>query len=102
VTEVVVGGARKRAVPYFWATLILATSASVAGNVAHAVLSQPEHAPIAATAAVIPPAVLLGATHGVALLVRSRTHGATYWSALAMTVVLAGCAFVLSFDALRA
>jgi hypothetical protein len=100
--EVVVGGVRKRAVPYFWCTLILATGASMAGNVAHAVLAQPHHALIAATAAVVPPAVLLGATHGCALLVRSRTHGATYWSALTMTVLLAGCAFVLSFGALRA
>lgn len=47
------------------------------------------------------PAVLLGATHGVALLVRTRTVGATYWCALTMTVLLAVCAFVLSFDALR-
>jgi hypothetical protein len=102
MAEVGQGGVRKRATRFFWCTLILATGASVAGNVAHAVLTHPEHAPIAATAAVIPPAVLLGATHGVALLVRSRTHGATYWCALAMTVMLAGCAFVLSFGALRA
>lgn len=101
MTEEVVGGVRKRASRFFWGTLILAAGASVAGNIAHAVLAHPGHAPIAATAAVVPPAVLLGATHGVALLVRSRTHGATYWSALAMTVMLAGCAFVLSFDALR-
>jgi hypothetical protein len=33
------------------------------------------------------PAVLLGATHGVALLVRTRTVGATYWCALTMTVL---------------
>jgi hypothetical protein len=95
-------GVRKRAVRFFWCTLIAASGASVAGNIAHAVLAHPGHARIAATAAVIPPAVLLGATHGVALLVRSRTHGATYWCALAMTVALAGCAFVLSFGALRA
>jgi hypothetical protein len=66
------------------------------------VLAEPGHAPIAATAAVVPPAVLLGATHGVALLVRTRTVGATYWCALAMTAALAGCAFVLCFDSLYA
>jgi len=92
---------RRRAVRFFWSTLIAATGASVAGNVAHAVLAEPGHALIAATAAVVPPAVLLGSTHGVALLVRTRTVGATYWCALAMTAMLAVCAFVLSFDALR-
>jgi hypothetical protein len=45
--------------------------------------------------------VLLGSTHGVALLVRTRTVGATNWCALTMTVLLAVCAFMLSFDALR-
>lgn len=100
--EAVVGGVRKRAVRFFWCTLILATGASVAGNVAHAVLAHPGNAPIAAAAAVVPPAVLLGATHGVALLVRARTGGATYWCAVFVMVMLAGCAFVLSFDTLRA
>jgi Protein of unknown function (DUF2637) len=48
-----------------------------------------------------PPVVLLAATHSVALLVRTRAGGFTYWCALLMTVALALCAFVLSFDALR-
>jgi hypothetical protein len=75
---------------------------SVAGNVAHAVLTAPSgRLGLAAAAAVVPPAVLLGATHSVALLVRTRRVGFSYWCALAMTVALAGCAFVLSFDALR-
>jgi hypothetical protein len=33
--------------------------------------------------------------------VRARTGGGTYWCALVMTTMLAVCAFVLSFDALR-
>jgi hypothetical protein len=44
---------------------------------------------------------LLGSTHSVALLVKTRRVGFNYWCALAMTIALAGCAFVLSFDALR-
>jgi hypothetical protein len=36
-------------------------------------------------------AVLFGSTHGVALLVRTRSVGATYWCALAMTTTLAVC-----------
>jgi membrane protein implicated in regulation of membrane protease activity len=46
---------------------------------------------------------LLGATHSVALLVRTHaSSGFTYWCALSMTLALALCAFVLSFDALSA
>ncbi|HME78388.1 MAG TPA: hypothetical protein VKI00_22895 [Mycobacterium sp.] len=72
----------RRAVTFFWSTLIAATAASVAGNIAHTMLATQGHAAIAATAAIVPPAVLLGSTHGVALLVRTRTVGATYWCAL--------------------
>jgi hypothetical protein len=87
---------------FFWIWLILATSVSVAGNVAHAVLTAPSATVrLAAAAAVVPPAVLLGSTHSVALLVRTRRVGFNYWCALPMTIALAGCAFVLSFDALR-
>lgn len=93
---------RRGAVRFFWIWLILATGVSVAGNVAHAVLTAPSGTVrLAAAAAVVPPAVLLGSTHSVALLVRTRRVGFTYWCALAMTIALAGCAFVLSFDALR-
>jgi len=44
----------RRAVRFFWSTLIAATGASVAGNITHAVLAAPGHATIAATAAVVP------------------------------------------------
>jgi hypothetical protein len=90
------------AVRFFWTWLIVATGVSVAGNVAHAVLTAPMGTVrLAAAAAVVPPAVLLGSTHSVALLVRAHRVGLPYWCALAMTFALAGCAFVLSFDALR-
>jgi hypothetical protein len=90
------------AVRFCWVWLVVATSVSVAGNVAHAVLTAPMGTVrLAAAAAVVPPAVLLGSTHSVALLVRTHRVGPQYWCALAMTFALAGCAFVLSFDALR-
>lgn len=90
------------AVRFFWVWLIMATAVSVAGNVAHAVLTAPMGTVrLAAAAAVVPPAVLLGSTHLVALLVKAHRVGLSYWCALAMTFALAGCAFVLSFDALR-
>jgi Protein of unknown function (DUF2637) len=103
IGDVAAGDATTRAaVRFFWVWLILATSVSVAGNVAHAVICAPSATVrLAAAAAVVPPAVLLGSTHSVALLVRTRRVGVSYWCALAMTIVLAGCAFVLSFDALR-
>ena len=82
--------------------LIAAASSSIAGNVAHALMNATAGSPaVAAAAAVVAPAVLLGSTHGVALLVRARTAGWAYWCTLAVTVALAGCAFGLSFDALR-
>jgi hypothetical protein len=87
---------------FFWAWLVVATAMSVTGNVAHAVLHAPAGAVgLAAGAALVPPVVLLAATHSVAVLVRTRATGFTYWCALLMTLALASCAFVLSFDALR-
>ena len=87
---------------FFWLWLFTATAMSVAGNVTHAIITAPRGAvALAAAAAVVPPAVLLGSTHSVAVLVKTRRVGASYWCALLMTVALAGCAFVLSFDALR-
>jgi hypothetical protein len=87
---------------FFWLWLFTSTSMSVAGNVTHAIINAPRGAVgLAAAAAVVPPAVLLGSTHSVAVLVKTRRLGASYWCALLMTVALAGCAFVLSFDALR-
>ncbi|WP_136623313.1 DUF2637 domain-containing protein [Mycobacterium attenuatum] len=44
----------------------------------------------------------MGSTEGVAMLVRARRGSSmAYWCALAMTALLAACAFVLSFDALQ-
>jgi hypothetical protein len=92
-----------RAVRFFWTVLIAASAASIAGNAEHALLhATTAPAAVAATVATAPPLVLLASTEGVSLLQRARQHGSlTYWFALAMTVLLAACAFRLSFDALR-
>src|SRR5258705_7636395 len=93
---------RSCATRVFWMWLIVATAMSVTGNVAHAVLhAESGTVALAAGAALVPPLVLLAATHSVAVLVRTRAGGVTYWCALLMTLALASCAFVLSFDALR-
>src|ERR1700730_10267071 len=90
------------AVRLFWRCLFTPTSMSLPGNVTHAIINAPSGAvALAAAAAVVPPAVLLGSTHSVAVLVKTHRLGASYWCALLMTVALAGCAFLLSFDALR-
>jgi hypothetical protein len=82
--------------------LTIATAMVVIGNVAHAVLpAESGTVALAAGAALVPPLVLLAATHSIAVLVRTRAGGLTYWCALLMTLALASCAFVLSFDALR-
>ena len=87
---------------FFWVWLVAASSMSLAGNVTHAIMTAPRATvALAAAAAVVPPAVLLGSTHSVALLIKTRRAGASYWCALTMTIGLAACAFVLSFDALR-
>jgi hypothetical protein len=87
---------------FFWAVLILATTASIAGNVTHAILKI-GGGPlvwVAAAVAMVPPIVLLAATHSVGLLVRTRSAGPIYAAAVVVTVGLSGCAFALSFDAL--
>lgn len=95
----------KSAARFFWGVLAFATTMSISGNVAHALLHAQGGSQlmlgVAATVALIPPAVLLLATHSVSLLVRTRSSGAVYWSAVAITVVLAAFAFRLSFDALK-
>src|SRR6476646_5749380 len=86
------GAGRRSAARFFWAWLIVATAMSVTGNLDHAVLNAPAGTvALAAGAALVPPVVL----------VRTRAGGFTYWCALLMTLALASCAFVLSFDALR-
>lgn len=100
--------AQQKAQRFFWCWLIAATATSVAGNVAHALMTA-AHAPagstinpiVAGALAVVPPIVQVGATHAVHLLVNARITGAAYKTALAITVALVVFAFILSFQALR-
>jgi hypothetical protein len=87
---------------FFWGWLILASLFSMAANVTHAMLLADDRWRwLTAAAALIPPSVLIAATHSVKLLVGTRTAGWAYPCALAMTVVIGLFAFVLSFDAIR-
>lgn len=93
----------RTATRFFWTVLLCATGVSIGGNAIHATLNTTSVPPaLAAAVATVPPLVLLAATEGLSLLMRTRRGpSAAYWCALGMTGLLAVCAFVLSFDALR-
>jgi hypothetical protein len=91
----------RRAVWFFWCFLIGATSVSIIGNIAHAVLSYLPRIVIQIGAAAVPPIALLAAVHGIALAVRAGASGKVYcWAVSAVAAIGAG-AFMLSFRALR-
>lgn len=93
----------KRARGFFWTVLIAATLVSIAANAAHAklvVTSVP--GVLAAAVATVPPVVLLVATEGLSILVRTnRRSSLIYATAVVMTVFLALAAFALSFFSLK-
>src|ERR1700692_3314148 len=92
----------RRAVRFFWVVLILASFASVAGNVTHAVWNASGPAMVvAALAALVGPLALCGATHSVGVLAKVRTNSFTFWASMAITIAVVACAFWLSFHALR-
>ncbi len=92
----------RHATRFFWAWLLAATLMSLAGNITHAWLTAPQPTRwLAAAVAAVPPAVLLAAVHGIAVLVGAGATGATYRAAVASTGALAAGAFLLSFVALR-
>lgn len=91
-----------RAVRFFWAWLAGATVVSLAGNVAHAVLTATTGTRwLAASVAAVPPTVLLASVHGIAVLAKTSASGRVYRAAVAATTGLALGAFLLSFVALR-
>ena len=99
-TEIVAKNHRK-AVRFFWGLLIGATTVSLVGNIAHAVLPYLPHVVIQIGAAAVPPIVLLAAVHGIALAVRAGASGRVYRWAIAAVAVIGAGAFMLSFRALR-
>ena len=91
----------RRAVRFFWCFLIGATTVSLIGNIAHAVLPYLPHVVIEIGAAAVPPIALLAAVHGIALAVRAGASGRVYcWAVSAVAAIGAG-AFAVSFLALR-
>lgn len=75
---------------------------SLAGNVAHAVLTaSPSTRWLAASVAAVPPTVLLASVHGIAVLAKTSASGRVYRAAVVATTALALGAFLLSFVALR-
>jgi hypothetical protein len=94
----------RKAWRFYWTFLIVATLASVGGNIAHAVLNPDHRYPALVAAAVFtaPPAVLLLVTHGAGLRARvPREPGGNYWTDMFILVLLGAGAFALSFDSLR-
>ena len=90
-----------RAVRFFWGFLIGATTVSLIGNVAHAVLPYLPRIVVQVGAAAVPPIALLAAVHGIALAVRAGASGTVYrWAVTAVAAIGVG-AFSVSFLALR-
>jgi hypothetical protein len=91
----------RRAVRFFWGLLIGATTVSLTGNIAHAVLPYIPHVVIQIGAAAVPPIALLAAVHGIALAVRAGASGTVYRWAVSATAAIGAGAFAVSFLALR-
>jgi hypothetical protein len=90
-----------RAVRFFWCFLIGATTVSLIGNIAHAVLPYLPRIVVQIGAAAVPPIALLAAVHGIALAVRAGASGTVYrWAVSAVAAIGVG-AFAVSFLALR-
>lgn len=91
------------ALRFFWVWLLASSTVSIVGNATHAVLgAHPGMAIVSAAVAVVPPLVLLAATHGVAMLAKVGRTSVLIALATVLTVCLGVFAFVLSFDALEA
>jgi hypothetical protein len=90
-----------RAVRFFWGLLIAATTISLIGNVAHAMLPFIPRVGIQIGAAAVPPLVLLAAVHGIAVAVRAGASGSVYRCAVVAVALIGVGAFSISFLALR-
>jgi len=97
----IVRGNHRRAVRFFWCLLIGATTVSLLGNIAHAVLPHLPHIVVQIGAVAVPPIALLAAVHGIALAVRAGASGRVYFWAISATAAIGAGAFAVSFIALR-
>ncbi|MVU75875.1 DUF2637 domain-containing protein [Nocardia sp. ET3-3] len=87
---------------FFWSVLAVSVTVSITGNAAHAVLHARSLPIVAAAVAVVPPAALLAAIHGVTVLLRAHASSrAIHLLVTLMTVLIAVGAFRMSFTALR-
>jgi uncharacterized protein DUF2637 len=100
--------ARAQARAFCWWWLLFAMAASVGGNVLHAWMTAPPAVRLgAAIAAIVPPSILLGATHLVALLISTRRRKYRLIDLIVLIVVMLGAigvayfAFTISFYSLR-
>lgn len=91
---------RQEAIQFFRRLLASGAAASIAGNVGHALLSDPPSLAVAVSLAVIPPLGLIAATEGLAKLVRADITGGVYKACVAITVLLGSFAAFLSFSTL--
>ena len=92
----------RRAVRVFWGLLLGATTVSLLGNVAHAVLPYLPRVAVQIGVAAVPPIALLAAVHGIALAVRAGASGKVYCWAVGAVAAIGVGAFSLSFQALSA
>ena len=81
--------------------MIGATTVSLIGNIAHAVLPYLPRIAVQIGAAAVPPIALLAAVHGIALAVRAGASGRVYCWAVSATAAIGAGAFAVSFLALR-
>jgi hypothetical protein len=81
-------------VRFFWIVLMLSSSASVAGNVTHAVWNTAGSAVIvAAVAALVPPLAYLAPRIRSGALARLRTNSFTFWASMLVAVAVVVYAF---------
>jgi hypothetical protein len=87
---------------FFWTLLILATTTSLYGNVAHAISGAGGVSLNSIVCASIAPVFLMALVHGATHLARNTASGWAYWVVIASVGGVAAFAFAQSFGALTA
>lgn len=81
--------------------LLFAASVSIAANIGHALFMAPEGLTVwAAIASVFPPVFVVGSTHVAVILAKKRRFGVQFFLVLLQTILLAACAFRLSYHSI--